>query len=1379
MKISNIVIAVFILSNYTLLFCEEEDIFASADIVPNTPPVVKKAPGYVPPEPLIIPLKVPFLGTINFKMEENKNIEGTFADKDQKKVVGPLILDNIKAILTADNKLKITGRATLFDKQAMIGLKESDLDKGYYVIGLTYIDKPKLELIPGTPFIIDATDVVLEKGQPVKIKAYTQIGKKQVILALTVKEKQTDLSAETDTLSLADLIPQLKDTPLNDIQLSTVKFEFLDMFNKSPKKGFAISANAAIAKPLIPDVTMQAMTFSLVVKKLVTEVTIDIPTCSIEKLGTVTNAKIKTTLEKDKKPTVLFSGDCAASLGEIGQMQLALSTELKAGNTSITGTLTKPFTIAEFTIELAQMNYNGQDKSIAVTGVTQAFGYKGSFSYNQPATGPTKIQVAISEKEIKPFSKIPGLDHITITSPAITIEKTKEGTYQGAITGLLNGAAVRLTRTKNEALCTIDHLKLSELMPAAQVTKKIDLALTAITITAKDLDLAGKTPVVTFAATMPLIGPFEDVAKLTKATTAQLAGTVAQGGKEVFCSAQIPGAMEFGPIAKITNLTVKFALAPAVKPILSVEHGLALTLPPTNDTLLFDSKLTLVNYVGTLNGTMKKDWTNPFGLAGLKISNGLIKASVNFATSKLTDIALEGDISASPVAGRVGVQVKGDITSDKYSFVITIPPTLSLAKVPGLKVLDGITIADPKIVYSSWDYEDKDIAMAVKKGLNFTGRVQMVGPLIAIGAFTKVKEAVITGAIPTDGTGGSFSASVPGELNFGTVMSVKNFKFVLSQDAGKLSYALENELSYKVPLTDAPLVFASKLNVDGDIVSLEGAMKGDWTNPFGMPGFKISNAGIKATYTMSTNKLNNVAIEGDMSLGTGPGSGRIGIQIQVKGDLTTEQYSYVIISLPTLAVASKLPGLKVLDGLSITDPKIVYSNWDYDDKEMAMAVKKGLNYVGKIQLTGPLASIGSFTGAKEVIISGAIPTDGTGGAFGASIPGELKFGNVISIKNFKLRLSLIAGKSSYALENELSCTMPFQKMPLVFASKLSVDGDTGLLEGAMKGDWTDPFGIPGVKISNPAIKATYSLSTNKLTNIAFDGDITADSIAAKVGVKVKGDVNSDQHSYVVALPPNSAVASKLPGLKVLNGLAVSDPKIVYSFWDYEDKEEGMSVKKGLNFAGKLQLVGPLAPVASLTKAKEVVLAGVVPTESTGSTGASLSAYIPGQISFGNTVVLKNLKLSLGFSQTGAPVYVLEHELVLNLDLPMSKTASLMFDAKLSFVGDKGIIEGALKGSWDPLGVPELSLNNPRVKATLDIKTNKITDISIESSGENKSSSGSAMPVSMRKGRHFHKKNVEIAQLQNQQEFDKHANTEKVARGRRVARNRNKNVSVAA
>ncbi|PKN03338.1 hypothetical protein CVU75_02705, partial [Candidatus Dependentiae bacterium HGW-Dependentiae-1] len=345
------------------------------------------------PVVIIFPIAIPVIGTINLEMTD-KGFEGTFADKNKKIAVGPLVIDEAKGLMTFDNKLSIKGCANLFEKKATIGLKDSDLKEGHYILGLTYDqcgkgqeDKPRLEIIPGTPFIIDATDVELQKGEPVKILAYTKIGQKVVTLTLTVQKTQTDFAAQTDTLSLSDLISQLKNTPLSDVQLTKITLSFPDMFNKVGQKGISGVATAVMQKQIIPGVTMADTGVNFQVKKDGTnDLVLDIKSCSVENVGTIKNAKIKatiqsTTVQPAKPPVIILSGELTLSSGALGQLAVIINSELKEGVFEISGSLAQPFTFAGVSVTGGEVTYNSKDKSLSVTGATTAYGYKGRFIY--------------------------------------------------------------------------------------------------------------------------------------------------------------------------------------------------------------------------------------------------------------------------------------------------------------------------------------------------------------------------------------------------------------------------------------------------------------------------------------------------------------------------------------------------------------------------------------------------------------------------------------------------------------------------------------------------------------------------------------------------------------------------------------------------------------------------------------------------------------------------------------------------------------------------------------------------------------------------------------------------------------------------------------
>lgn len=1056
------------------------------------------------------PLSLPYLGDVNLEVTET-GFEGTLADKNKKIVLGPLVIDNLKALLTFENKLSILGRGILFDKQATLGLKQHEMGTDLYVLGLTYDrgDKPRLELIPGSPFVIDATDVELQKGKPIRILAYTTLGKKPITLTLTVQKNQTDLMAETDTLSFTDLFSQLAKTPLADIKLSTVKLAFPDMFNKSAQKGISGSATASMQKPIIPGVAMADMAFSFQVKNEGSvDGTLAIKTCSIEKLGTISDAQITMALKQNTPPYLLFTGQAATSFVELGQIKAQIKTEVKQGAAVVTGTIAQPILFAGLSITNGTVTYDGQERLLTIAGMAQVYGYTGKFSFTKSAAGVVQSTVAIDEKSIKPFAKIPGISDLVLNSPVVTfIKNNKTGDYDAVLSGKINGDAITITRTPTSMSATVDRAKISTLFSRLQKTA-FDSEWTDIALNIKDIDVAGKQPTVTIAGIANLSafgsgmqGGFDKAAvtvTLDEKAGDSLVASIAQvtvPGLGAISQAKINAVLVPNQPVQITftgELTLHFADLGDVRVLIdSTQKDGAFALVGTlAQTLSFAGFIITqgqFKFDTKDNSLLVSGVTDVYGDKGSFIYSrsaaGVVSVKIEIDAREIHPFALVPGLReitlSSPVVlinkdaqGNYQATLTGSIngnavrisrspTAVSCSFErVTLAQLFSFAKMSELAAL-ALSNATLSIV-------DMNIPGKTPT-TTFSGTMQLTGAFAQVATLTNVKEALFTGVIGKGGSDISCTVQIPGQIGIGNIARITKLSLVFAvSPQTKPVYSLKNELSLSVPGQNNPLIFDTSLNLSGGVGTIDGSLRGSWLDPLGMKGLKISDATIKASYTFATHKLADVFIEGDVS--ASPVAGKAGVQI--KGDLMSDQHSFVVTLPSKLKIASKLPGLKALDGLTLEDVRVIYSLWDYNDPDLKMAVKNGLNFSGTVVFVGPLAPVAQLTKLKQITVAGAIAQTGVGSQFSAKLPGEFSFGPMGKATDLSLVMALeTAGPEFGIAVGNLALTVPNLALPQLSA-KLLLGSTMGTIDAGLKEPIKEPFGIKGLTISNVAIENT-------------------------------------------------------------------------------------------------------------------------------------------------------------------------------------------------------------------------------------------------------------------------------------------------------------------
>jgi uncharacterized protein (DUF2267 family) len=214
----------------------------------------------------------------------------------------------------------------------------------------------------------------------------------------------------------------------------------------------------------------------------------------------------------------------------------------------------------------------------------------------------------------------------------------------------------------------------------------------------------------------------------------------------------------------------------------------------------------------------------------------------------LVFLMLGGFCTHESVADGAKVQVKGDIASGNYSVAAFLPPTLKLSQAfPGLALLDGLTITNPELIYSKYEYVDQDLKVTIKPGLNFAGTLEFVGPLAPVEQLTKLKEITVAGVLPKTAVGAQLSVKLPGDLSFGSLGKATDLSLELAfQQTGPQFGIGVGNLDLNIPGLDIPAL-AAKLLIGAAAGTIDAQVKEPIKNPFGIPGITIQNVALQDT----------------------------------------------------------------------------------------------------------------------------------------------------------------------------------------------------------------------------------------------------------------------------------------------------------------------------------------------------------------------------------------------------------------------------------------------------------------------------------------------------------------------------------------------------
>jgi hypothetical protein len=171
-----------------------------------------------------LPVDAPFFGRLVLMPFEDKEkgLKGyqiKFASKDKKVTIGNMVIDDATVSLI-NKKLGITGHATIFGQEATFGLKGASFGKlteGEHfitkaVLGVTFIDKPTIEFIPGKKMTLLTADVILQREKPVVIKSEAIILGHNATVGFMFTRSHINGYVKLPDTPLIELIPRVHNT---------------------------------------------------------------------------------------------------------------------------------------------------------------------------------------------------------------------------------------------------------------------------------------------------------------------------------------------------------------------------------------------------------------------------------------------------------------------------------------------------------------------------------------------------------------------------------------------------------------------------------------------------------------------------------------------------------------------------------------------------------------------------------------------------------------------------------------------------------------------------------------------------------------------------------------------------------------------------------------------------------------------------------------------------------------------------------------------------------------------------------------------------------------------------------------------------------------
>jgi hypothetical protein len=179
-------------------------------------------------------------------------------------------------------------------------------------------------------------------------------------------------------------------------------------------------------------------------------------------------------------------------------------------------------------------------------------------------------------------------------------------------------------------------------------------------------------------------------------------------------------------------------------------------------------------------------------------------------------------------------------------------------------------------------------------------------------------------------------------------------------------------------------------------------------------------------------------------------------------------------------LSNGIPKMKgtLFDDIKLDELTFIVSSDEYLDTEKQITYKKGMNFISKTTLSGPLVPVATFTNTDKtsaIEISGYIAPEPLDSVFRASIPtGVTIKSNAAELGKLVLE---IAGNPAptFSLLTILKIKPSPMDDPLILTSRIGFKSEPleVTLAGTMQGAWKKPMGINGFEIDNVAAEISF------------------------------------------------------------------------------------------------------------------------------------------------------------------------------------------------------------------------------------------------------------------------------------------------------------------
>jgi hypothetical protein len=809
-------------------------------------------------------------------------LKGTLADQSRKLTWGPLVIDQGEIIMRPGDKVSLDGRTTLFGKHATLTLKDLTRTKnletdaaaqaknswqiGRMNLQLTFIDQPKINILPDQSIILKKCNLLVERGKPLAITANIRLFGQPVKLMFDFTKDILGISfIMTKPLKLGSLVKPLQNTRFNPVLFKNINFRTAHKVSSGtipleadqPSTTFSGQVDfstlfpgnkSSTSTPVQSDDTASASADSSA------GATPDSTTPDSSQTDATANTSVENT-NAQATPAAQTSSATNNAGYTMGSQALAQNQQILSPDGPVDPHSAKIFAAI-------QARFAGAQSKLVVPGEST----DDASVVADPAATPQVSDAAIDAAQADNSTNTSAAPADTGAQSATPAAPTDDAVNQ--LNTPVNNLEFSARYSKQEGIhfqALVSNLQLPVIGSIANATFVFDYGMQKASIPKLMLSGTGQVSV-------PEIGLLDYELK---------AGYSKNG---LLLQAAIKKEIDFQGISiKQANLTVrpkkKILIIGGDTNIRGFDLIANIEVRPDPET-----KKSTVNF----SAHVEKETFKPFEKTGISQIKDFVvhnmKAQVTLAVGdqKNAELSISGksnilNVDNSDVdlkfivnsKGQEGVLLQAQLP-ENWKF------TDSIHALRGT-VFDRMTFHQASFIANSLDgYIDPTTSVEIKQGLTLRATCPLTGALAPVKTMLggKLDTVSVYGTISTDPRDIVLGAQLT-QSNDQSSLAVKTNKI----SAGPMSLEISGRPSIAILCTiyvhpsekDQPLDFIGRIQIDPLEADFAATMLGTWQNPFGIHGFAIGNLatqiGFNYAQLSATGLPSKLGLAGEMALG--------------------------------------------------------------------------------------------------------------------------------------------------------------------------------------------------------------------------------------------------------------------------------------------------------------------------------------------------------------------------------------------------------------------------------------------------------------------------------------------------------------------------------